>query len=67
MKGQEIARGSKVIKPYRREPSNSRSLEGSLYREGFNFIPGTSKKYYPRVDSRGVIRTGLDENEVAGD
>ena len=64
MKGQEIARGSKVIKPYRREPSNSRSLEGSLYREGFNFIPGTSKKYYPRVDSRGVIRTGLDENAM---
>jgi hypothetical protein len=64
MKGQEIARGTKVIKPYRKEPANSRSLEGSLYREGFNFIPGTSKKFYPRVDSRGVIRTGLDENAM---
>lgn len=64
MKGQEFARGTKVIKPYRREPSNSRSLEGSLYREGLNFIPGTSKKFYPRVDSRGVIRTGLDENAM---
>lgn len=64
MKGQQIARGVKVIKPYRREPSNSRSLEGSLYREGINFIPGTSRKFYPRVDSRGVIRTGLDENAM---
>lgn len=64
MKRQEIARGVKVIKPYRKEPANSRSLEGSLYREGLNFIPGTSKKFYPRVDSRGVIRTGLDENAM---
>jgi hypothetical protein len=64
MKGQQIARGTKIIKPYRKEPSNSRTLEGSLYREGYNFIPGTSKKFYPRVDSRGVIRTGLDENAM---
>lgn len=64
MKRQEVARGFKVIKPYRKEPANSRSLEGSLYREGLNFIPGTSKKFYPRVDSRGVIRTGLDENAM---
>lgn len=64
MKGQGIARGVKVIKPYRKEPSNSRSLEGSLYREGMNFIPGTTRKFYPRVDSRGVIRTGLDENAM---
>jgi len=64
MKGQEIARGTKVIKPYRKEPVNSRSLEGSLYREGMNFIPGTTRKFYPRVDSRGVIRTGLDENAM---
>lgn len=64
MKGQQIARGTKVIKPYRKEPSSSRSLEGSLYREGLSFIPGTTKKFYPRVDSRGVIRTGLDENAM---
>jgi hypothetical protein len=64
MKGKDIARGIKVIKPYRKEPSNLRSLEGSLYREGLNFIPGTSKKFYPRVDSRSVIRTGLDENAM---
>jgi hypothetical protein len=64
MKGQEIARGTKVIKPYRREPGNARSLEGSLYTSGYSFIPGTSRKYYPRVDSRGVIRTGLDENAM---
>lgn len=64
MKGQQIARGTKIIKPYRKEPANERSLEGSLYREGYNFIPGTSKKFYPRVDSRGVIRTGLDENAM---
>jgi hypothetical protein len=64
MKGQEIARGTKVIKPYRREPANARSLEGSLYTSGYSFIPGTSRKFYPRVDSRGVIRTGLDENAM---
>jgi hypothetical protein len=64
MKGQQLARGIKVIKPSRKEPANSRSLEGSLYREGLNFIPGTAKKFYPRVDSRGVIRTGLDENAM---
>ena len=64
MKGQQIARGTKVIKPYRKEPANPRSLEGSLYQEGYSFIPGTAKKFYPRVDSRGVIRTGLDENAM---
>jgi len=37
-------------------------LEGSLYQNGYAFIPGTTRKFYPRVDSRGVIRTGLDEN-----
>lgn len=64
MKTQQIARGIKIIKPYRKEPANARTLEGSLYREGYNFIPGTAKKFYPRVDSRGVIRTGLDENAM---
>jgi hypothetical protein len=64
MKGQEIARGLKIIRPFRREPSNSRSLEGSLFSNGYSFIPGTTKKFYPRVDSRGVIRTGLDENAI---
>jgi hypothetical protein len=39
-----------------------RTLEGSLYQNGYSFIPGTTRKFYPRVDSRGVIRTGLDEN-----
>lgn len=64
MKGQEIASGLKIIRPFRREPSNPRSLEGSLFTNGYSFIPGTTKKFYPRVDSRGVIRTGLDENAV---
>jgi hypothetical protein len=35
-----------------------------LFNEGFNFIPGTAKKFYPRVDSRMVIRTGLDETAM---
>jgi hypothetical protein len=52
----------RIIRPYKREPSNMRTLEGSLYQNGYSFIPGTTRKFYPRVDSRGVIRTGLDEN-----
>lgn len=64
MNGQEIAAGLKIIRPFRREPSNPRSLEGSLFTNGYSFIPGTTKKFYPRVDSRGVIRTGLDENAI---
>lgn len=58
------SKGVKVIRPIRREPSNMRTLEGSLYKEGYNFVPGTIKKFFPRVDSRGVIRTGLDENSI---
>jgi len=57
-----IAKGVRVIRPYKKEPANLRTLEGSLYQNGYNFIPGTVRKFYPRVDSRGVIRTGLDEN-----
>ena len=57
-----IAKGVRVIRPYKKEPANMRTLEGSLYQNGYNFIPGTVRKFYPRVDSRGVIRTGLDEN-----
>ena len=55
-------KGMRIIRPYKREPSNMRTLEGSLYQNGYAFIPGTTRKFYPRVDSRGVIRTGLDEN-----
>ena len=55
-------KGVRVIRPYRKEPANLRTLEGSLYQNGYAFIPGTTRKFYPRVDSRGVIRTGLDEN-----
>jgi len=55
-------KGVRIIRPYKREPSNMRTLEGSLYQNGYAFIPGTTRKFYPRVDSRGVIRTGLDEN-----
>lgn len=58
----KIAKGVRVIRPYKREPANMRTLEGSLYQNGYTFIPGTVRKFYPRVDSRGVIRTGLDEN-----
>jgi hypothetical protein len=55
-------KGMRIIRPYKREQSNIRTLEGSLYQNGYSFIPGTTRKFYPRVDSRGVIRTGLDEN-----
>lgn len=55
-------KGVRIIRPYRKEPANLRTLEGSLYQNGYAFIPGTTRKFYPRVDSRGVIRTGLDEN-----
>lgn len=58
----KIAKGVRVIRPYKKEPANMRTLEGSLYQNGYTFIPGTVRKFYPRVDSRGVIRTGLDEN-----
>lgn len=58
------SKGVKVIRPIKREPSNPRTLEGSLFKEGYNFVPGTIKKFFPRVDSRGVIRTGLDENSI---
>lgn len=58
------SKGVKIIRPIKREPSNLRTLEGSLYKEGYNFVPGTIKRFYPRVDSRGVIRTGLDENSI---
>lgn len=60
----KISKGVRVIRPYKKEPANMRTLEGSLYKEGFNFIPGTVRKFFPRVDSRGVIRTGLDENSI---
>ena len=56
----EIAQGVRIIRPYKRQPSSMRTLEGSLYQNGYNFIPGTVRKFFPRVDSRGVIRTGLD-------
>jgi len=58
----ELTKGVRIIRPYRKRPSNLRTLEGSLYQEGYTFVPGTGRKFYPRVDSRGVIRTGLDEN-----
>lgn len=54
----------KIIRPYMKEPGNPNTLDGSLYRQGYAFIPGTGRKYYPRTDSRGVIRTGLNPNSV---
>jgi len=59
---ENLTKGVRIIKPYRRTPSNLRTLEGSLYQNGYSFIPGTARKLYPKVDSRGVIKTGLDEN-----
>jgi hypothetical protein len=56
------AQGVRIIRPYKKQPANLRTLEGSLFQNGYNFIPGTVRKFFPRVDSRGVIRTGLDEN-----
>ena len=58
----DILRGVRIIRPYKKQISNLRTLEGSLAQNGYTFIPGTARKFYPRVDSRGVIRTGLDEN-----
>jgi len=58
----DILRGVRIIRPYKKPISNSRTLEGSLAQNGYTFIPGTARKFYPRVDSRGVIRTGLDES-----
>jgi hypothetical protein len=58
------SKGIRIIRPIKKEPSNARTLEGSLYKEGYNFVPGTIRKFFPRVDSRGVIRTGLDENSI---
>jgi hypothetical protein len=60
----ELLRGVRIIRPYKKQISNSRTLEGSLAQNGYTFIPGTARKFYPRVDSRGVIRTGLDENSA---
>jgi hypothetical protein len=60
----EILRGVRIIRPYKKPVSNPRTLEGSLAQNGYTFIPGTARKFYPRVDSRGVIRTGLDENSA---
>lgn len=60
----ELLRGVRIIRPYKKQVSNTRTLEGSLAQNGYTFIPGTARKFYPRVDSRGVIRTGLDENSA---
>jgi hypothetical protein len=57
-----ITKGVRIIRPYKKPPTNLRTLEGSLYTNGYSFIPGTARKFYPKTDSRGVIRTGLDEN-----
>jgi hypothetical protein len=57
-----LTKGVRIIRPYKKAPSNLRTLEGSLYTNGYSFIPGTARKFYPKTDSRGVIRTGLDEN-----
>ena len=58
----QLLKGVRIIRPYKKTISNPRTLEGSLAQNGYNFIPGTARKFYTRVDSRGVIRTGLDEN-----
>lgn len=57
-----LTKGVRIIRPYKKAPTNLRTLEGSLYTNGYSFIPGTARKFYPKTDSRGVIRTGLDEN-----
>lgn len=54
----------KIIRPYMKEPGNPNTLDGSLYRQGYSLIPGTGRKYYPRTDSRGVIRTGLNPESI---
>lgn len=54
----------KIIRPYLREPGNPNTLDGSLYRQGYALIPGTGRRFYPRTDSRGVIRTGLNPNSI---
>lgn len=57
--------GVKKVLPFRRRPLFESSLEGTLYKNGNSMIPGSVRKYYPRVDSRGRVRTGLDENAVS--
>lgn len=54
----------KIIRPYLREPGNPNTLDGSLYRQGYSLIPGTGRRFYPRTDSRGVIRTGLNPDSI---
>lgn len=58
----EILKGVRIIRPYKKTPANMRTLEGSLFTNGYTFVPGTARKFYPKTDSRGIIRTGLDEN-----
>ena len=56
--------GVKKIIPYRRRPLFLETLEGTLYNNGNTMIPGSVRKVYPRVDARGRVRTGLDENAI---
>jgi hypothetical protein len=53
-------KGVKVIKPYRKKPSNMKTLEGSLYENGYTFIPETSRTFLPRVSGPGYVKTGID-------
>lgn len=54
--------GTRIIRTHNIAPANPNTLEGSLYKEGYSFVPGTIQKFYPRADTRGLVRTGLDPN-----
>ena len=56
--------GIKIIRPYMKKPANDRTLEASLFKEGHAFIPNTMRKFLPKVDARGAVRTGLDPDAL---
>lgn len=62
-KKQELDLGVKVIRPYKVQPGNMRTLEGSLFSEGHAFIPNTYRTFHPKFSS-GIMRTGLDPDAI---
>jgi len=56
--------GIKIIKPYMKKPANDRTIESSLFKNGHAFIPNTLRKFLPKVDARGAVRTGLDPDAL---
>lgn len=59
-----IVEGLKIVRPYKRKPANLKSFEGSLYNEGHVFVPNTVRKFFPKADRNGYVRTGLDPDAI---